>query len=390
MKNSAFLYFLSLMLFKQKSKHIGSIVISVVLIALISSVFFISSSIKHSLKLTLKTQPDFVVTKSTLDKSMDSSLVEQIASIRGVTHINARIYGRYFFNNKGKSFLIVGIDPFEESNAKWLKSLFKDIDIDKFLSGEYMIVSSQVEKFLSSHFFKSSYTFKLPKGEFRHIKIYKTIPTQANLIANDMILLPIDTAKEILGIAEDKVTHISFDVPNDAEWQNVKTVLYDKFLNINVVDKKEISSYYDEMFAYKQGMFLLLYLISLVTFMMILYQRYSSVYSVDKKEIGILRALGWSIKDILRLKLSESFIVAMVSFVFGVFIAYVYVFVFDAPLLKYIFFGMDNLSVDIKLVPYIDMGMIVSLWLLYTIPFVSAILIPSWRVATTSAKEAMK
>jgi len=64
--------------------------------------------------------------------------------------------------------------------------------------------------------------------------------------------------------------------------------------------------------------------------------------------------------------------------------------VLDAPLLKYMFFGMDNLQVDVKLVPYIDMGMLSSLWLVYTIPFVSAVIIPSWRVATTSAKEAMK
>jgi len=390
MRSSAFLYFLSLMLFKQKSKHIGTFVISVVLIALISSVFFISSSIKHSLKLTLQSQPDFTITKSTLDKSMDSSYIDKIASLRGVSHINARVYGRYYFASKGNSFLIVGIDPFEQSNTKWLKSLFDDIDMDKFLSDECMIVSSSVKSFLSSHFYKDGYTFKLPKGEFKHLGLYKTIPTQANLIANDMIILPIDKAREILGIPQEGFTQISFDVANDAEWSNIKSRVYEMFININVMDRDEVSSYYDEMFAYKQGVFLLLYLISLVTFMMIIYQRYSSVYSSDKKEIGILRAVGWSIKDIIKLKLSESFVVAMSSFVFGVVIAYVYVFVLDAPLLKYMFFGMDNLQVDVKLVPYIDMGMLSSLWLVYTIPFVSAVIIPSWRVATTSAKEAMK
>jgi ABC-type lipoprotein release transport system permease subunit len=378
------------MLFKQKSKHIGSIVISIVLISLISSLFFLSSSIKSSLKDTIKEQPDFVVSKSTIDKVMDSEYIDKIASIRGVESINARVYGRYYFNNKGKSALIVGIDPFEESNAKYLRVLFNDIDIEKFLSKDYMIVSSSVDNYLKSHFFKDSYTFKLPSGDFKRVGIYRVLPTKTNLIANDMIILPIDIAREILGIDDDGVTSISFDVANDAEWSNVKSLLYGSFIDINVVDKKEIISYYDEMFAYKQGLFLLLYIISLVTFMMILYQRYSSVYSVEKRDIGILRALGWSIKDILRLKLSESFIVAMSSFIIGVVIAYIYVFIFDAPLLKYIFFGMDNLSVEIELKPYIDIGMLVSLWLIYTIPFISAIIIPSWRVATTSAKEAMK
>jgi len=390
MKNSAFLYFLSLMLFKQKSKHIGSMLISIVLISLISSIFFITSSIKHTLLSTLDQQPDFVVKKSTLDVTMDSSYIDKIATLRGVTHINARVYGRYYFNNKGKSFLIVGIDPFDDMNSKLLQKIWGDVDVAKFLSKDYMILSSSVKEFLAKHFYKDGYTFKLPNGEFKHLDFYKTIPTGANLISNDMVIVSIDTARQILGIGEDKVTQISFDVPNDAEWSNVKSSLYEKFININVMDKKEIASYYDEMFAYKQGLFLLLYIISLVTFMMIIYQRYSSVYSVDKKEIGILRAVGWSIKDILRLKLTESMIVAMSSFIIGVFLAYIYVFVADAPLLKYLFFGMDNLDIDIKLTPHIDFGVLFSLWLVYTIPFVGAVLIPSWRVATTSAKEAMK
>jgi ABC-type lipoprotein release transport system permease subunit len=63
---------------------------------------------------------------------------------------------------------------------------------------------------------------------------------------------------------------------------------------------------------------------------------------------------------------------------------------FDAPLLMDIFMGMDNLPLDIELTPFIDMGMLVSLWLLFVVPYISATIIPSWKIATTSATEAMK
>jgi ABC-type lipoprotein release transport system permease subunit len=144
------------------------------------------------------------------------------------------------------------------------------------------------------------------------------------------------------------------------------------------------------MFNFKGGLFLVLYLVSIVTFMLILYQRYSSVYTTDSKDIGILRAVGWSIKDILKLKFFEGFWVMMSSFVLGLVLAYLYVFVCDATLLKEIFFGYDNLDIDIEFVPYIDIGMILSLWLIFAIPYISATMIPSWRIATTSASEAMR
>jgi ABC-type lipoprotein release transport system permease subunit len=367
-------------------------VISIVLIFILSSVIFVSSSIKHTINSSLNNQPDFVITpvQDGINQTLDIDMVEQISSIRGVVKVNARVYGRYYFRIKGKSFLIVGVDFFDEQNSKLLQKLIGDNSLDEFFKQDNMIVSSEVAKFLKQHFFDNSYTFKLPDGKFKSVHIYKTIPRNTNLIANDMIVMPIELAQKILALKEDEVTQISFDVPNDAEWQNIENKLYLKFYNINVTNKKEIKSYYDDMFNYKGGLFMVLYLVSIVTFMMILYQRYSSVNTNDSKDIGILRAIGWSIKDVLKLKFFESFWVVMSSFIIGVVAAYVYVFMFDAPLLIDIFIGMDNLPLDIELTPYIDMGMLVSLWLLFVVPYISATIIPSWKIATTSATEAMK
>ena len=133
----------------------------------------------------------------------------------------------------------------------------------------------------------------------------------------------------------------------------------------------------------------MLYLVTLVTFMLILYQRYSMVYSTEKKEIGILRAVGWSIKDILKLKFYENLIIVMVSFILGVGLAYLYVFVFDAPLLSQIFLGGANLENHVRFVPVLDFGLLASILFFYAIPFLAAVLIPAWKIAVTPPKEAM-
>ena len=56
MTNSAFLHFLTTLLFKQRSKHVGAVLISTIIITLLSSVLFISSSLQQTLMSTLNKQ----------------------------------------------------------------------------------------------------------------------------------------------------------------------------------------------------------------------------------------------------------------------------------------------------------------------------------------------
>jgi len=228
MQNSAFLNFLTLLLFKQKSKHIGAVLISVIIIFLLSAVLFISSSLQYSLFGTLKKQADFCVSRVQAGKAVNTpaSWLDKIIEINGVSKVTPRVYGRYFFTPRENAFLVVGIDFFDEQNSKELQSLVKNLDLKTFLSQESMLVGEGVKRFLTAHYFKDAFTFKTPKGSFKKVKIAQTLSPHSNLIANDMIIMPIDLAREIFGMGEDEVTDITFNVPNDAEWDNIITKLH--------------------------------------------------------------------------------------------------------------------------------------------------------------------
>ncbi len=390
-KNSAFLHFLTLLLFKQKSKHIGAILISVIIIFLLSSVLFISSSLQNTLLETLKNQSDFTLTRVQAGNSVNtpSDWIDEILEINGVSQVAPRVYGRYFFTPREKSFLVVGVDFFDEQSSKELKALVDNIDLKSFLSEDNMLVGEGVKSFLEKNYYKNYFSFKTPKGSFKKVNIHKVLPSQANLISNDMIIMPIELAREIFGLEEDEVTDIAFNVPNDAEWDSIIGKLHLQFYDVRVVEKREIVKAYENLYNYKGGLFLILYLVAMVTFMLILYQRYSMVYSTERKEIGILRAVGWSIKDILKLKFYETVVVVLVSFVLGVVLAYVYVFVCDAPLLSQIFLGGANLPNNVEFVPVLEFGLLGSIFLFYAIPFLGSVLIPAWKIAVTPPKEAM-
>ena len=392
MKNSVFFNFLFLLLSKHKSKHIAIFIISILIVFLISSVLFISNSLKKEVFSTLNNQSDFIIQKTNNGKIFDTpiSWVEDFSSINGVKNVQQRVYGLYYFMPENVYFTIVGVDLFEENTNKNIKELLSALNISDFLQNDSMIIGNGIKKIFDKYHYFDSYDFKLLDKNTINIKIFKDLPQEANLVANDLIIMDINLAKKILNINEENSTDIVLNVPNDLEKQNIKEQLILKHSNIRILQKENLKKEYENMFNYKGGIFLVLFIVVIFTFILILYQRYSMISSSDKKEIGILKAVGWSIKDIIKLKIIENFIVGFMAFIIGIIIAYIFVFILNAPILKNIFIGFSNVQNDFILNANIEFSTLITLFLFFIIPFLSAVLIPVWKIAVIDANESMK
>lgn len=392
MKNSVFFNFMFLLLFKHKSKHIAIFIVSIFIVFLVSSVLFIKDSLQKEVFLALENQNDFIVQKVLSNKVEDIkvSLIDKFYEINGISKISQRVYGQYYFMPENLYFTIIGVDFFEETTNKNLKELLKLLDISNFLQEDSMIIGNGVKKILDKYAYFDSYDFKLEDGSLKNIKIFKDLPINANLVANDLIIMDINIAKKVLDIKPNFATDVALDVPNPLERQNVKEQLLLKESNIRILQKDELKKEYENMFHYKGGIFLILFLVVIFTFILILYQRYSMISSNDKREIGILKAVGWSIKDIIKLKITENFIVGFMAFILGVIFAYIFVFILQAPILKNIFIGFSNIKNDFVFNTNIEISNLITLFLFFIVPFLSAILIPVWKIAVIDATKSMK
>lgn len=390
MKTEVFLNFLSTLIIKQKNKYLGIFFISVVLVFLVSSVMFISNSLKKEVFTTLENQADFIVQKleGTKIVNIPTSWIDDFSQIAGVDLVKQRVYGQYHFKIDDIYFTIVGIDFFEEN--KNLENLLKALDISTFLEKDSMIIGQGVKKIFDKYHYFNSYDFTLDNFDIKNVKIFKALPKESNLVANDLIIMDINLAKQILNIKEDEATDLTLEVPNDLERANIKNQLILKQANIKITQKEQLRKEYENLFNYKGGFFLVLFIIVLATFTLILYQRYSMISSNDKKEIAILKAVGWSIKDIIKLKLSENFIISFVAFLVGVILAYIFVFLLNAPILRDIFLGFSNIPNEAVFNLYIDLSDLIMLFLFFIVPILSAVLIPVWKLAIIDVNESIK
>ncbi|AYJ80818.1 ABC transporter permease [Aliarcobacter cryaerophilus ATCC 43158] len=385
MKISVFINLIFLLLHKQKIKYIAVFILSTLTIFLLSTVIFIKSSLQNEILKTLKNHNDFIIQKEFGGRifDIDNQVEDKIRTIYGVQNITKRVYGRYKFLSEDVYFTIVGVD-FSNINKE-----LKNLGIEN-ISKDEMIIGFEVANLLKKYQYKDYYDFLFPNKDVKRVKILKVLEKESNIISSDIIILDINLARDILGINKNFSTNIAFDVPNELERANIKQKLQRLDLDLNIIQKEDILKEYETIFNYKGGVFLILYLVVLFAFIMILYQRYSQVSINERKQIAIFKAIGYSVQDIIKIKMSENFIVAFVSYLFGVLLAYFFVFALNAPILKNIFIDFSNIKNDFILYPYIEFSTFVTLFLFFIVLFLSSVLIPVWKISAINPYESLR
>ena len=388
------LYFAFINLSRDPKGHIGIGILSIIIIFFISSIMLFSHALQQSMLEALKAQPDFVVQKvrGEFIVPIKKNIADEIIEIAGTTHVSLRVWGRYKFANTQKSILIIGIDFLDEQSHDSLEKLVKTTDLNHFLMDKNQILIGEgVSKWMKETKRGNLLRVYTPKGKAINLKVFKVIPKDLNLFSNDLVIVNIKTAQKIFGLKRRSVTDITFDAPNELEWDIIPIKVSSLDSDLRVISKKESYKAYQEMFDYRGGFFLLSFIMVAMSFMMLLYQRYSQVYSSQKRSIGILKAIGWGVGDVLVMKFYETFIVVIVSFLIGFLLAYSFVFIFDAPILRDIFLSSSNFELtNLKLYSSIDWFNITTIFILFALPFFMAVLIPVWKIATISPKETMR
>ncbi|MGJ0328410.1 FtsX-like permease family protein [Aliarcobacter cryaerophilus] len=385
MKSSVFINLIFLLLHKQKTKYISIFILATLTIFLLSTVIFIKSSLQNEILKTLESHNDFIIQKEFGGRIFDieNQLEDRLKNIYGVKNITKRVYGRYKFLSEDVYFTIIGVD-FSNLNKE-----LKNLGLQN-ISKDEMIVGFEVDNLLKKYKYTNYYDFFLPNKEIKKVKITKVLEKESNIISSDIIILDINLARDILGINRDFSTNIAFDVPNELERANIKQKLQRLDLDLNIIQKEDILKKYETIFNYKGGVFLILYLVVLFAFIMILYQRYSQVSINERKQIAIFKAIGYSVRDIIKIKMSENFVVAFVSYLFGVLLAYFFVFILNAPILKNIFIDFSNIKNDFIIYPYIEFSTFVTLFLFFMVLFLSSVLIPVWKISAINPYESLR
>ncbi len=387
--NRYFLDFTIASLFVYKKRNLFILLMLTLLIFLSASVLFIASSLKEELLQAAKESPQIIVQKRVGGRlhDIEMSKILSLVAIEGVERAVPRIWGLYRFDRAGVSFSIVGIDRFDYDYLQELGNAAKLLAGDP---KDGMVVGQGVYEILQKSYYKEYFNFLLPEGVIKKLRIIGIFKTKNRLLSNDMILLSTQNARKILGIQKGYATDIALYVPNSDEVATIATKIKLLDPTLHVITKDGIKAGYERIFDLKSGLFLLFFIMALLTFFMIVSDRLSALGSQEKKEIAILKAIGWSVQDILKEKFLESFLIASFAYFLGVALALAFVFVFQAPVLANLFTGSSSIHPPLTLSYGVDLSIYLLLFLVSVPVYLAAIIIPAWRVAVSDVDEVIR
>ena len=373
---------------RQKSKNIFIASVFTFLIALLSSVFFITNSIKHELNASVNSLPQIIVqnTKAGRHYDIDVSKIDDILGISGISDAIDRVWGYYYFEQAGVYFSVVGVDEFETQYKDTLLNAVEKFDF----SEDGMLLGEGVKRVLYQNYYKEYFNFIKPDGEVKKIAFSGVFDSDIELESNDMIIMSKSNVREIFELDESKATDIVVKVSNPDEIDTIALKIKQVIPEATVTTNEAIRVSYENIFNYRSGIFLALFIISIFTFFIIVYDRASGLSSEEKKEVGILKALGWRVEDVLKEKFYESFILSFFAYLLGITIAFGYVYLLQAPLIRDIFIGYSNLKPSFELPFIVDLQTLFLVFFLSVPIYVASIIIPSWRIATLDADEVMR
>ena len=174
------------------------------------------------------------------------------------------------------------------------------------------------------------------------------------------------------------------------ELTTIATKIVEKFPDARPILKSEMLRTYEAAFDWRGGLMVVVLASAILSFIIFAWDKATGLSAEERKEIGILKSIGWESGDVLLLKFWEGAVVSLAAFLGGVLLAYGHVFFFSATLFEHALKGWSVLFPRFRLIPALDAYQITVLFFLTVLPYTAATLVPCWRAAMADPDSAMR
>jgi ABC-type lipoprotein release transport system permease subunit len=345
-------------------------------IFLLASVMFFSHAIRREATIMMADAPEVTVQRLVMGRHdlVPLSYLDALGKIRGVRRAEGRLWG-YFY------------DPTSRANYTLMVpgSKAKGYAVGK---GE-VIMGEGIARLRG---WKEGRIVALtsPTGKPMVMRIKKLLDSKSALVSSDMLLISEEDFRRFYDLAPDVYTDLVLKVRNEREVPTIVNKASYKLPDARFVTRSDILRTYQSIFSWREGILLALLGSTIIAFAIFTFDKASGLSGEERREIGILKAVGWETGDILAMKFWEGAILSVLAFLAGTLLAYGHVFFFDGGLLRPVLQGWAVLYPDFSLIPHVDGLQLVTLAFFTVVPFSAATIVPIWRAAITDPEQVMR
>jgi ABC-type lipoprotein release transport system permease subunit len=364
-------------LLRRKAKNFSLLFVYLLIVFMLASVMLFTQAIRGEAKAVLSDSPEIIIQRMEAGRHalISEEYLAKIQNIRGVVHKSGRLWG-YLYDSIAKANYTLMVAP--DFSTKYKKIADGEIIIG---AGIARIRGLYVDDYLS---------LKASNGKTHSFKIIGFLDNDIELISTDLILLSEKTYRQFFNIPQGLYTDLVLSVRNSREVYKIAEKIIHLLPDTRPILREEILRTYDSIFNWRQGIVFVLFIGMLLAFVIFAWDKASGLSSEEKREIGILKAIGWETNDILQMKFLEGFIISIIAFLVGYLLAYGHVFYTSATLFASALKGWAVLYPAFNPVPFIDGLQVATLFFFTVFPYVVATIFPIWHVAITDPDTVMR
>lgn len=348
-------------------------------VAAFGSVLLFEAALRHESARTLRSAPTLTVQRVVGGRAALIGLdhVAEIASLPGVRRAAPRIWGLRYVAAAEANVTVAAVAALRDLAPSVADGPAEFRERDVVLGhalAEWLAVRA------GDH---------VALGEEPH-RVAAVLREDIDLFAADAVLAEEPLARELLGLPEGLATDLAVDATTADEANVLSAKITRLDATYRVLDNRALARGYALTLGSVGGALSTFLFPGLFFLTMLAMERVFGFSNEERREIGLLKALGFSTRDVLVAKLFEAVVLGALGISLGVALAYAHVHVLGAPLLRHALLGWSAL-LPTPALPYAAgiaelLGLIVGLGL----PFVGLGLLPAWRAALVDPDEVLR
>lgn len=375
-------------LFTYKTRTIAIVVSLTIAIMVLGSTIFVSDGLLREAQLSVETAPDITVQNMEAGRvvPLQSIYAEYLGRFAGVSRVVPRVWGYVYLEDS--IYTLMGIDP---SAIPIAEELGFSLESGRFFVGNeknVAVIGSQVGNSLNIKL-----NDEVQIAEVHAVYSFTVIgvfDSDVSLFTSDLILIDMETSRDFLDLPPDTVTDLCVYLDDETKIPNVASMITQVYPDLRVITRESMKDAFASTYGLRSGYVSTLWYILLVSVILIAWNQASSSSVESQREVGILKALGFSTSNILEIRFLETLLLGFISASIGIVLAISYDLYLGAPIIRNFMLGWSAIYPNFPVPILISFGSILTLYAAAIIPLLVGTLIPAWKSAITEPDVVMR
>jgi ABC-type antimicrobial peptide transport system permease subunit len=359
---------------------------------LLGSAEFIREGVMTDLSASADEGPDLIVQRvlGGRQTAVPREWRENLSAIHGVRLATPRVWG-YIDVGGGGLLTIMGVNASEYGTIVGTTGT-EIVDEGRFLNetDRYrMVVGQGILDIMRASFagvsvgVGSILSLIAMNGSLVEFEIIGVFASSTKIYSNDMIVTDLESARQVLGLEASSFTDYALWAEYGEDLNSVAFRIDTQMAEARVLTRDAIADTMLVTYGSRGGIVALLWLVLLITAILLAFTVSASGSDEARREVGLLKALGYDTVDVLEIRMFESLTLGMLGASLGVSSAIVFDFILGAPILSGYLLGWSLLLLNGGLPLAISAPTIFTLYVVAIVPILVATVVPAWRNAIT-------